>query len=478
MEARAYINGVFVIGKKRYSIISPNTLEECGTATALSKKGIDQAFEVAKNSQKEWASLPREERIDYIETFKQLLIENKEELAKIMLLEIGKPFQQSIKEIDRTVALINETIFAYHNILVKTIKGSTLGVPEKMISIIREPLGVVTAISPFNYPVNLSLAKIIPALISGNSVVFKPATNGSLSGYKMARLFDAAKFPAGVFNMVTGRGSEIGDYLTNHKGANAISYTGSTRVGLSISENAKMQNVVLEMGGKDPALVLKDANLDSTIDNIIKGAFSFAGQRCTAIKRVFVHESKKKEFELGIKTKVASIPSGTSDSDVMVVPLITEASAKFQRKLINDAVKKGAKILIGGNINKNFVEPTVLVNVDETMLIAYEEQFGPVLPIIYYSDLNDAIRQINESEYGLQSSVYGNDIEDAVEAANQIEAGSVNINCAPSRGPDRLPFTGVKNSGFGVQGIKYALESMTRPKNLVIFKSKKKRFRK
>ncbi|TCG11254.1 aldehyde dehydrogenase family protein [Mycoplasma todarodis] len=473
MESRAYINGEFVNGKKRYPIISPINLKEFSSAVALTKKEIDVAFAAARESQKLWKKYSREERIEFVSEFANKLSEKKEEIAEVMLYEIGKPLEDSIVEIQRTVELISETIYSYHNQLIEHVSGSTIGAQDKMITIIREPLGVVLAISPFNYPVNLALAKIIPAIISGNSVVFKPATNGSLTAYLIAQIFDEIKLPKGVFNLVTGKGSEIGDYLTQHKEPDAITYTGSTKIGLAISKNSMLQSVILEMGGKDAALLLEDVVVSEVVSGIIKGAFSFSGQRCTAIKRVFVPKAIKKEFELEMKRAVAEIPIGDPVVNKVVVgPVIDLRTAKFQKKLIDDATTKGAKILIGGKINKNMVEPTVLVNVTPEMKIAKEEQFGPVLPIIYYTSLEEAIEEINDSEYGLQASIYTRDYEKALKISEEIEVGSVNINCPPSRGPDQLPFTGVKHSGFGVQGIKYSIESMTRPKNLVIFKKK------
>ncbi len=477
MESRAYINGEFINGKKRYPIYSPLNLEKCGSAVALSKEEIDKAFSAARESFESWRRLSREERIEYIDEFSKKLSERKKEIAKEMIKEIGKPFESSISEIERTIELISETIYSYHNQLIKHIPGPSIGAPDKMITIIREPLGVVLAISPFNYPVNLALAKIIPAIISGNTVVFKPATNGSIVGYLIAQIFDDINLPKGVFNLVTGKGSEIGNFLINHKEPNAITYTGSSKIGKTISQNSKLQVVVLEMGGKDVALLLRNADITESAKSIVKGAFSYSGQRCTAIKRVFVPIGLKKDFEFEMKRYVSQVVVGNpAKKEVNVGPLINLEAAKRQKRLINNATTKGANILFGGQIEKNMVYPTILTDVTSEMKIAKEEQFGPVLPIIYYSSLKLAIDEINESEYGLQASIYSENYEEAIQVSEKIEVGSVNINCAPSRGPDQLPFTGVKDSGFGVQGIDYSIQSMTRPKNIVLFKKKTNSF--
>jgi len=232
------------------------------------------------------------------------------------------------------------------------------------------PKGVVLAISPFNYPVNLSIAKIIPALVAGNSVVFKPASQGSLVGLFLAQLANVAKIPAGVFNAVSGKGSEIGDILVENPLINVISFTGSTAVGTGIAQKSLRTDLILEMGGKDPAIVLADADLELTATKIIKGAFSYSGQRCTAIKRVLVDQKVKQALVKLLVEKVNKLKVGNPEDDCDVTPVINEKTVKYIKGLINDASKKGAKILTGNKFEKNLIYPTLVDNVNQSMALA------------------------------------------------------------------------------------------------------------
>ena len=333
----------------------------------------------------------------------------------------------------------------------------------------REPIGVVLAISPFNYPVNLAASKIAPALMGGNTVVFKPATQGSLSGVFLANLFIEAGLPADVLNVVTGKGSEIGDYVVTHPDINFINFTGSTEIGKRIAKQSEMIPLLMELGGKDAAIVLEDADLELAASQIISGAFSYSGQRCTAIKRVLVLDEVADTLVEKLLQNIKKLKVGNPlEQEADVVPLIDGKSADFVWGLIEDAKDLGAKLLYGGTREGNLIAPTLLDEVTPKMRVAWEEPFGPVLPIIRVKSLEEAIDLANESEYGLQSSVFTTNINRAFEVAKKLEVGTVQVNNRTERGPDHLPFLGVKNSGIGVQGIAYSIESMTRIKSTVI----------
>ncbi|MGL4656687.1 MAG: aldehyde dehydrogenase family protein, partial [Sarcina sp.] len=340
----------------------------------------------------------------------------------------------------------------------------------KISFVSREPLGVVLAISPFNYPVNLAASKIGPALMAGNSVVFKPASQGALSGLFLAQVFKDAGVPAGVVNTVTGKGSVIGDYCVTHKLVDFVNFTGSTEIGRRISKITEMTPLLMELGGKDAAIVLEDADLDLTAKNIVGGAFSYSGQRCTAVKRVLVMDSVADALieKLLPEMKKLKVGSPLDIEDAQVVPLIDTKAADFVEKLMKDAEDKGAKVLFGGKREGNLIEPTLYDNVSLDMEIAWEEPFGPILPIIRVKTREEAIEIANKSEYGLQSSVFTQDINEAFYIANRLEVGTVQVNNKTERGPDHFPFLGVKSSGMGTQGIRYSIESMSRPKATVI----------
>ena len=388
-----------------------------------------------------------------------------------MIREIAKDRKSSISEVVRTADFIRFTADTAKNMSGESIPGDTFpGYKRNKISVVnRVPLGVVLAISPFNYPVNLTASKIAPAIIAGNSVVLKPATQGSLCGIYLARIFEAAGVPKGVINTITGRGSEIGDYITTHKGIDFINFTGSSAVGERISKITTMVPLLMELGGKDAAIILKDADLELAASNIIAGAYSYSGQRCTAVKRVLVEEEIADALVEKLKEKVAKLKVvNPLEEQGDVVPLINTKSADFVCELMEDAKEKGAELLFGGKREGNVIYPTLFDKVTEDMRLAWEEPFGPVLPIMRVKDRDEAIRISNESEYGLQGAVFTENIDNAFYVADKLEVGTVQINNKTERGPDHFPFLGVKSSGIGTQGIRYSIEAMTRLKGTVI----------
>ena len=453
-------------------INSPIDNSLVGRVPAMTKEEVDIAINGAKEAQKEWKKRTLNERAEILCKAADLLVENKEELAHIMMMEIAKDLKSCRSEILRTADFIRFTSENAKNLNGESIPGDSFpGFKNNKVSIIkREPLGVILAISPFNYPVNLAASKIAPAIVIGNSVVLKPATQGSICGLYLARIFEMAGVPKGVLNTVTGRGSEIGDYITTHKEINFINFTGSTEIGKRISSKTSMVPLLMELGGKDAAIVLEDADLDLAAKNIVGGAFSYSGQRCTAVKRILAVESIADKLIDKLKPEIEKLVVGNplEKETVDIVPLINTKSADYVYDLINDAVEKGADLIAGGKREENIIYPTLLDNVTTDMRVAWEEPFGPVLPLIRVKDKDEAVRIANESEYGLQSSVFTENINDAFDVAEKLEVGTVQINNKTERGPDHFPFLGIKSSGIGTQGIKYSIESMSRPKVTVI----------
>ena len=285
----------------------------------------------------------------------------------------------------------------------------------------------------------------------------------------MVEALQQAGLPAGVLNTVTGLGSVIGDYVVSHKDVDFINFTGSTEVGKHISSLTSMTPVIMELGGKDAAIVLEDADLDFAADNIVDGAYSYSGQRCTAVKRILVLESVADQLIERLKTRIERLKVGDPrEAGVTVTPLVSKKSADFVENLMRTAVEKGAHIVTGGEREENLLHPTLLDHVTTDMDIAWVEPFGPVLPVIRVKSVEEAIEIANQSEYGLQSSVFTNNLNKAFAIAGQLEVGTVQINNKPERGPDNFPFLGVKSSGMGTQGVRYSIESMTRPKAVTI----------
>ena len=326
---------------------------------------------------------------------------------------------------------------------------------------------MVLAISPFNYPINLAGSKIAPALISGNVVALKPPTQGSISGLLLAEAFAEAGLPAGVFNTITGRGSVIGDYIVEHEAVNYINFTGSTPVGEHIGKLAGMRPIMLELGGKDSAIVLEDADLDLAAKNIVAGAYGYSGQRCTAVKRVLVMDSVADKLVDKVSELVKDLTVGMPEDDADITPLIDTKAADYVEGLIKDAQDKGAKEVISFKREGNLISPVLFDNVTTDMRLAWEEPFGPVLPVIRVNSVEEAVEISNKSEYGLQAAVFTNNFPLAFKIAEQLEVGTVHINNKTQRGTDNFPFLGAKKSGAGTQGVKYSIEAMTTVKSTV-----------
>ena len=463
------VNGEWKSSEKEITIYSPINQEELGTVPAMSQAEVDEAMKAAREALPAWRDLSAVERAAYLHKTAAILERDKEEIGTILAKEVAKGIKAAIGEVVRTADLIRYAAEEGLRITGQAMEGGGFeAVSKNKLAVVRrEPVGVVLAIAPFNYPVNLSGSKIAPALIAGNVVMFKPPTQGSISGLLLAKAFEEAGIPAGVFNTITGRGSEIGDYIIEHKEVNFINFTGSTPIGERIGRLAGMRPIMLELGGKDAALVLEDADLEHAAKQIVAGAFSYSGQRCTAIKRVIVLESVADTLATLLQAEVAKLTVGDPFDNADITPVIDNASADFIWDLIEDAQEKGAQALTQIKREGNLLWPVLFDQVTKDMKVAWEEPFGPVLPIISVANVEEAIVFANESEFGLQSSVFTNDFKKAFEIAEKLEVGTVHINNKTQRGPDNFPFLGVKGSGAGVQGIKYSIEAMTNVKSIV-----------
>ena len=463
------VNGEWKSSEKEITIYSPINQEELGTVPAMSQAEVDEAMQAARAALPAWRALSAVERAAYLHKTAAILESDKEEIGTILAKEVAKGIKAAIGEVVRTADLIRYAAEEGLRITGQAMEGGGFEAASKnkLAVVRREPVGVVLAIAPFNYPVNLSASKIAHALIAGKVVMFKPPTQGSISGLLLAKAFEEAGIPAGVFNTITGRGSEIGDYIIEHKEVNFINFTGSTPIGERIGRLAGMRPIMLELGGKDAALVLEDADLEHAAKQIVAGAFSYSGQRCTAIKRVIVLESVADKLVTLLQAEVTKLTVGDPFDNADITPVIDNTSADFIWGLIEDAQEKGARALTPIKREGNLIWPVLFDQVTKDMKVAWEEPFGPVLPIIRVASVEEAIAFANESEFGLQSSVFTNDFKKAFEIAEKLEVGTVHINNKTQRGPDNFPFLGVKGSGAGVQGIKYSIEAMTNVKSIV-----------
>ena len=393
------------------------------------------------------------------------LTQKREEFAELLTLEVGKPINEALVELDRSIETLKLAAEEAKRIYGESVPlDAGLNGKGFFAFTQRLPLGVVAAITPFNYPLNLTIHKIAPAIACKNTVIVKPPTEAPLTVMKFCELLNE-EFPDGVVNVITGYGSEIGDYLVCSPEIDKISFTGSVTTGLMISQKAGMKKVTLELGGNDPLVVLKDADIEKAVKGVINGAFLNAGQVCMGVKRIIVEEEIADEFAKKLVGETEKLVMGNPlDKTTTLGTLISEKAAMQVEQTVDMAVKEGAKILTGGKREGAFYEATVIDNVKPDMDLVVNETFGPVAPIIRVKSLDEAIEVANDTEYGLQAGVFTSDYSAAMRCANEIEAGTVFINKQSTFRTDNMPFGGFKNSGVGKEGIKYAVEEMTKTK--------------
>ncbi|EFN50637.1 hypothetical protein CHLNCDRAFT_37743, partial [Chlorella variabilis] len=391
---------------KHVKIINPSTNAPCFSVQACTQQEVDAVFQSAKKAQKAWARTPLWRRAEFLHRVAAVMRENAQPIADVLVQEVAKPAVDAYTEVIRSADLISYTaeegvrFFGEGKMLTSdSFPGQDR---TKLCLVSKVPLGVVLAIPPFNYPVNLAVSKIAPALMAGNSVVLKPPTQGSVAGLLMVQCFAAAGLLPGLLNCVTGRGSEIGDYLTTHPLAAAISFTGGD-TGLDICRKAGMVPIQMELGGKDAAIVCQDADVEAAARHIAKGAFSYSGQRCTAVKVVLVHEAVADELVPRVLAAVKKMSVGMPQDNAHITPVISEASANFIEGLVKDAEAKGATLCTGPYRREaNLIWPVVLDHVTPDMRIAWEEPFGPVLPIIRVKSEEEAVEHVNANRLALQ----------------------------------------------------------------------------
>jgi glyceraldehyde-3-phosphate dehydrogenase (NADP+) len=428
----------------------------------LALEAADKAF---SNGTGAWPTMKVYERINCMQKFVDLMVLKRDEVVKLLMWEIGKNLKDSEKEFDRTVDYINETIKEYKKI---DRDGAFFHNNSGVRALIRRgPLGVVLCLGPYNYPLNETFALLIPAIIMGNTAIFKPAKHGVLL---IAPLLDAFKksFPPGVVNIVFGRGREIAAPIMETGKINVLALIGHSSSAISLQDLHPQKNrlrLVLGLEAKNPAIIMDDADLELTVNECLNGSLSYNGQRCTAIKVIYVHEKIKEKFLKKFCDRVDSLKLGLPWENTLLTPLPEPNKPKYISELIDDATSKGAKIINknGGKKFKNFVFPAVLYPVSEDMDVYKEEQFGPVIPVISFSDINTPINFMADSNYGQQVSLFGNSEEKLGPIIDSLVnlVCRVNLNSSCQRGPDVYPFTGRKDSAVATLSVHDALRSFS-----------------
>jgi acyl-CoA reductase-like NAD-dependent aldehyde dehydrogenase len=479
MEASMLIGGEWrrAASSEEIEVVNPATEEVVGTVPSASVADVELAVRNAKQAFKDWAATDVEQRAHILAKAAELIEEHSRALAPVLTSEQGKPVAEAIGEVTHLAHGVR-----YYAEAATKVRGSYQELPSAFGpaygQVVRRPIGVCAAITPYNFPLTLLGTKVAPALASGNTVVAKPAATTPLATLEVARLFAEAGVPDGVLNVVTGRGAEIGDALVGHPDVRRIAFTGSTEIGRHVISIAgpQLKRVTLELGGSDPVIVCEDADIDAAVKAVIIGRYWNAGQACLGCKRVFVHESVFDDFVGQLVQRVERYEPGdgtvkAEKPRLRMGPIHTQAGRAELLEQLEDGVAKGGKILTGGGTAGHergwFLEPAVVAEPAPDSRLVREEVFGPVLPVFRYTDFDDAIARANDTPYGLGSSIWTHDVRKIHRATHQIEAG-MSLVKQIHYGYVELPFGGVKNSGFGKEHGLEALDSYVELKSVVV----------
>jgi aldehyde dehydrogenase (NAD+) len=469
-----YINGEWVdsASGETFEDLNPYTGEVYARVQKGDARDADRAMAAAYAARIPWSSTPSLERSLVISKAGHLLEDSRQEFAEVLTSEGGSTFGKAMFEISQTVDLLATAAADGKRILGETFHTD----PCKLSMTLRKPRGTIVAISPWNFPLILSMYKVAYGLATGNTVVFKPASDTPVIGLKIGELFERAGLLPGALNVVTGPGRVLGEALIDDERCSFVALTGETATGRQVAQRAaaKMKEYTLELGGKNPLIILADANLDYAVNAAAFGAFLHQGQICMAVGRVVVEQPIVAAFAQKFAKKAASLPTGDPrDPKTVVGPLINDEAVQKVDAHVKDAVAKGAKLLTGGCYEGRVYHPTVLTDVTKDMLVYNEETFGPVAPIVAVKDAEEALQVANDTVYGLSAGVITPDLEKAIHLAEGLQAGMVHVNDASIDAEASVPFGGCKGSGQGREGGRYSVDTLTEVKWVTIQKSQR-----
>lgn len=476
-----YINGKWIETNHILEVKNPANGQVVDRVFLGGKEETRQAIEAAKSAFPAWSGLTGEKRASYLHKIVELLTEKKEHLAQTITKEMGKTIHNARYEVGSTIAF-----FKWYAEEARRVYGDLVpaSAPNKRISVLKQPIGVVGAITPWNFPLSMGARKLGPALAVGCTVVLRPSREAPLSSIELFKIFDEAGLPEGVVNLVIGNSSDIVGELMSSETVRKISFTGSTEVGKKLIRQSAdtVKRVSMELGGHAPFIVFEDADIDLAIEGAIISKFASTGQQCVCTNRIYVHDSIYDTFARRFADKVSSMRVGDGlDENTQLGPLVNQDGVDKAHEHVTDAAEKGAAILCGGKVlieneyrNGYFYSPTVLAEVTEEMKITHEETFGPVAPLIRFHSEEEVIEKANNIEYGLASYFYTNDISRVHRVSEKLEYGMVGVNDAAPFAA-QAPFGGVKQSGLGREGGKYGLEDYLETKMVsVAIKSENK----
>ncbi|HQT92440.1 MAG TPA: aldehyde dehydrogenase family protein [Candidatus Kryptobacter bacterium] len=469
MKYKLFVGGGWIETKDLAAVINPYDGTVVGEVCQAGEGEVERAIDAAVKAFEVTRELPSYKRAAILERTASQLSARKEEIARIITLESGKPIQYSRAEVDRAGLTFSIAAEEAKRIPGEFVSLDLAAGSEKRWGVVRRfPVGPVASITPFNFPLNLVAHKIGPALAAGNTVVHKSPPQTPITSAILAEILMKSGVPEGAVNVIS-CGNEVAEKLVTDPRLKILSFTGSPRVGWYLKSKVPKKKVILELGGNAAVIVERDADLGSVAKRLSAGAFSNAGQVCISVQRVYVHVDVYEKFRGLLVGEAKRVKAGNPlDEDTVVGPMINKAEADRAFTWIEEAKKAGAVILTGGRREGNMIQPTVLENVSADVNLYCEEAFAPVVILETYSDFDEAIRKVNDTRFGLQAGVFTNDAGKIFKAFDEIQVGGVIINDYPTFRIDNMPYGGIKDSGFGREGVRYAIEEMTEPKLLAL----------
>lgn len=465
-----YLAGKWQDRDEKINVTNPQNGEIIDTVPSANSDDVEMAIQAASQAKPDMARLTGYERFQILRRASELVLSRKQELAETISREEGKAIRESAGEVERaanTLELSAEEARRISGELLPLDGGP--GVQDKLGFTLRIPCGVVAAITPFNFPLNLVCHKVGPAIAGGNSVLLKPASDTPLVALKLVEILLEAGLPENGIQCITGRGSIVGNAICRDSRIRKISFTGSREVGHAITQMAGLKRVTMELGSNCPLVVMPDADLDKVAKITAIQGFANAGQVCISAQRVIVAEEKYEAFAECLIPKIESIVTGNPLLETTDMgPMVREQDAQRVHQWVLEATTAGARMPCGGDREGAFMQPTVLLDTDREMKVVHDELFGPVVALLRASGIDEAIRLANDTRYGLSAGVFTQDIDAALRFAKEIDSGSVHINWGPMWRDDAMPYGGLHDSGMGKEGPHYAIHEMTESKSIVI----------
>lgn len=468
-EYKFFVNGEWRTSTRKIKVTNPFNDEVVGEVYLASPQDLEDAVISAQNAFEKTRELPSYKRAEILEFISNEIARRRDEFALMITKEMGKPILFSRAEVDRAIFTFKIASEEAKRINGEIIPLDLASHSEKRIGLIKRfPIGVILAITPFNFPLNLVAHKVAPAIASGNAIILKPSSQAPIVSVMLTEIIEKSGYPSGAFNLVPCKSDEI-EFLVRDERIKMVTFTGSSDIGWKLKNIAGKKRITLELGGNAAAVVEPDANLNFAAKRIALGSFGQAGQSCIAVQRIYAHKDIYSEFEKRLIEETKNLKVGNPfEPDTIVGPLVDEDAAIKTESWVNEAVQNGAKILIGGKRNRTFYDPTILIDVKPDMKVSCQEIFAPVVTLEKYNSFEEAIEMVNNSRYGLQAGIFTNNLKKIFYAFEKVEVGGVVINDYPTYRIDHMPYGGVKDSGFGREGLRYAIEEMTELKLMVL----------